>query len=131
MGEKPVVYLASPYRGAIKQNEAFARLAMTYAIRSGAVPVAPHLFYPQVLNEHKMEDRALGMKLGLELLKRCDELWLCGDEQSSGMTLEEKTARKAGIVIRRIPAAEIYAVLLQDGMRQTEMGARDVFEQSL
>ena len=78
-----------------------------------------------------MEDRALGMKLGLELLKRCDELWLCGDEQSSGMALEEKAARKAGIVIRRIPAAEIYAVLLQDGIRQTEMGARDVFEQSL
>ena len=47
------------------------------------------------------------------------------------MALEEKAARKAGIVIRRIPAAEIYAVLLQDGIRQTEMGARDVFEQSL
>ncbi len=42
---------------------------MTYAIRSGAVPVAPHLFYPQVLNEQKMEDRALGMKLGLELFE--------------------------------------------------------------
>ena len=50
MKEKPVVYLASPYRGAKAQNEAFARLALAYAIQSGVVPAAPHLLYPQVLN---------------------------------------------------------------------------------
>ena len=131
MKEKPVVYLASPYRGAKAQNEAFARLALAYAIQSGVVPVAPHLLYPQVLKEHKANERAMGMELGVSLLKRCDELWLCGNEVSLGMEMERQEALKAGILVRKISAEEIYRVFLPDEIHQREMGGQNVLEQSL
>ena len=131
MKEKPVVYLASPYRGAVAQNEAFARLALAYAIQYVVVPVAPHFLYPQVLKEQKAKEREIGIEMGLSLLRRCDELWLCGNEVSSGMELELQEALKAGILVRRIPAEEIYRVFLPDEIQQREMGGQDVLEQSI
>lgn len=129
--KKPLVYLASPYRGNRDQHEAFARMALYYAIQSGAVPIAPHLLYPQVLDDSLAEERALGITLDLALLNRCDALWLCGDEISAGMELELEEARKEGIPCRRIPTEAILQVLQAKEFQQRRTGGEDVIEQML
>ena len=73
----------------------------------------------------------MGMELGVSLLKRCDELWLCGNEVSLGMEMERQEALKAGILVRKISAEEIYRVFLPDEIHQREMGGQNVLEQSL
>lgn len=129
--KKPLVYLASPYRGNRDQHEAFARMALRYAIQSGVAPIAPHLLYPQVLDDSLAGERALGIALDLALLSRCDALWLCGDEISAGMEQELEEARRAGIPCRRIPAEEIMQVLQAEEFRQRRTGGEDVIEQML
>lgn len=129
--KKPLVYLASPYRGNQKQNETFARMALYYAIQSGTVPIAPHLLYPQVLDDSLAGERALGIALDLALLNRCDALWLCGDEISAGMEMELEEARKVGIPCRRIPVEEILSAAQTEMFRQRRFGGEDVIEQML
>ena len=71
--ESRMIYICSPYAGNTEENIAFARQACGYAIRQGAVPLAPHLLYPQILNDSVPEERETGIRLGLEMLERCEE----------------------------------------------------------
>ena len=102
-----MIYICSPYAGNTEENTAFARQACGYAIRQGAVPLAPHLLYPQILNDSVPEEREIGIRLGLDILERCEELWICGDRMSAGMKRETAYAKARGIPVRRIPVCEI------------------------
>ncbi|WP_243007242.1 DUF4406 domain-containing protein [Anaerotruncus sp. AF02-27] len=44
----------------------------------------------------------MGIQAGLELLSRCDELWVCGPEISAGMQREIQFAKGLGIPIRQM-----------------------------
>ena len=90
--ESRMIYICSPYAGNTEDNTAFARQACSYAISQGAVPLAPHLLYPQILNDSIPEERETGIRLGLEVLERCEELWICGDRMSEGMKREAEYA---------------------------------------
>ena len=59
-----IIYICSPYAGNTEENTAFARQACGYAIRQGAVPLAPHLLYPQILNDSVPEEREQESALG-------------------------------------------------------------------
>ena len=102
-----MIYICSLYAGNTEDNTAFARQACGYAISQGAVPLAPHLLYPQILNDSIPEERETGIRLGLEVLERCEELWICGDRMSAGMKREAAYAKARGILVRRIPVCEI------------------------
>ena len=97
--ETRMIYICSPYAGNTEENTAFARQACGYAIRQGAVPLAPHLLYPQILNDSVPEEREIGIRL--------EELWICGDRMSAGMKRETAYAKARGIPVRRIPVCEI------------------------
>lgn len=99
--ETRMIYICSPYAGNTEENTAFARQACGYAIRQGAVPLAPHLLYPQILNDSVPEEREIGIRLGLDILERCEELWICGDRMSAGMKRETAYAKARGIPVRR------------------------------
>ncbi|MBR1385068.1 MAG: hypothetical protein IJ555_14870, partial [Ruminococcus sp.] len=71
----------------------------TFAALRGCDPVAPHLFYPQFLDDNDPTERALGMELGLKALRSCDELWIISPRISSGMSAEIKEAQKCGIPV--------------------------------
>lgn len=88
MRESKLIYIASPYAGDIEKNVAFARRACRYAIHQGYIPIAVHLLYPQMLDDSDPAERERGLRLGQQLLRRCDELWVCGDRISSGMARE-------------------------------------------
>ena len=47
-----LIYVASPYAGDIERNTEFAKNACRFVMNEGYAFFAPHLLYPQVLNEH-------------------------------------------------------------------------------
>ena len=113
--DKKKVYICSPLRPVstdpiLRANELIDNLklakdAATFAALRGCDPVAPHLFYPQFLNDNDEVERALGMKLGLKALRTCDELWIISARISSGMSAEIKEAQKCGIPVLVFTAA--------------------------
>lgn len=114
MAEGKIVYIASPYAGDVEGNVAFAKAACRLAMEQGSTPVAAHLLYPQMLDDAVLEQRELGIKMGIRLLEACSELWLCGSRISGGMQEELKAAWKYGIPVRRIPS-EAVEEFLQPG----------------
>lgn len=84
-----------------KKNLNVARAASSYALQKYAIPMAPHLYFPQILKEDDPDQRELGIDLGLIWLMDCDEVWVIGRRVSEGMQKEIEAAKKLGIPIRR------------------------------
>lgn len=97
---KPLVFVSSPFAGDIEKNTENARKFCKYAVAMGAIPFAPHLLYPQILDDSIKAERILGISFGLEILKRCDEIWVFGNRISRGMEIEIKAAKSLRIQIR-------------------------------
>ena len=70
------IYICSPYRGDVERNVALAKAHARFAARCGYCPVVPHLMYPQFLKDSDPDERILGITLGVELMKICDEVWI-------------------------------------------------------
>ena len=79
------VFICSPFRGDMEGNARKAAAYCRMACEEGHLPIAPHLLFPQFLNEGIEEERRLGIAMGMELLALCDEVWVflchrgCGD----------------------------------------------------
>jgi hypothetical protein len=78
-----------------------ARRFCRYALDRGVIPIAPHLLFPQFLDELDGDERELGLMMGLALLDKCKELWYFGSYISFGMQAEIKRALRAGIRVRQ------------------------------
>lgn len=102
-----LIYICSPYAGNIEENIRFAIAACRYAMKQGCTPIAPHLLYPQFLNDAVPMERKAGIQMGLRILAVCDELWVCGLYISEGMEKEIAEAKRLGIPVRRISAEQI------------------------
>ena len=88
---RKLIYICSPYRGDIAGNTKLARDLCRRAIEHGYTPLAPHLLYPQFLDEADPAQRSAGLRCGLDWLQVCDEVWVYapGDgEYSEGMRWE-------------------------------------------
>lgn len=97
---RPLVFVCSPLAGAVAQNLENARRYSRFAVDRGAIPVTPHLLYPQFLDDTNTAERQLGIFFGLVLLRKCEELWVFGTRYSKGMRVEIAKARKHGMKIR-------------------------------
>ena len=97
----PVVYICSPYRGYTGLNEHNAKRYCSFAVKQGCIPFAPHLLYPQFLDDGNEDERRIGIYAGLYFLPSCSELWVFGDRISDGMRTEMRKAEKRRIPIRR------------------------------
>lgn len=104
---RKLIYIASPYAGDVEKNLAFAIRCCRFAIQQGETPIAPHILYPQMLNDSDPQERALGLSLGHQLLEACNELWVCGDRISQGMEGEIAAAKRLGLPLRYICEAQI------------------------
>ena len=101
LGYMPLTYICSPYKGDVEQNINSARSYCAFALSQGALPVAPHLLFPQFLGQEETEEtRELALHMGLILLSKCRELWFFGDAVSEGMSREIKRARWRGMIVR-------------------------------
>ncbi|MCM1149477.1 MAG: DUF4406 domain-containing protein [Butyricicoccus sp.] len=105
-----LVYIASPLSGDTGRNIVFARQACRYAIACGNTPFAPHLIYPQLLDDNDPSERRLGLDMGNRMLELCDELWLCGENISPGMEAECILAQELGIPVLKVSSQDILTV---------------------
>lgn len=90
---RPIVYICSPYSGDVETNVDAARQYSRFAVEQGYIPVAPHLLFPQFLNEESPKERQLGLFFGNALMSKCSEVWVFGDHISPGMEAEIRRAR--------------------------------------
>ena len=97
---RPLVYICSPYAGDIETNTAAARRYCRFAVEAGYIPIAPHLLFPQFLNDSDPKERELGLFFGNALLSKCAEMFVFGSRISEGMEAEIKRATWKGHRIR-------------------------------
>ena len=90
---RPIVYICSPYSGDIKRNVKAAQVYSRYAVDHGCIPLAPHLLFPQFLQDDKPKERLLGLLFGNALMSKCAEVWVFGSRITAGMEAEIKRAR--------------------------------------
>ncbi len=87
------MYICSPYSGDVERNTRAARNYSRYAVDRGCIPLAPHLLFPQFLQEDNPKERLLGLLFGNALMSKCSEVWVFGSRISPGMEAEIKRAR--------------------------------------
>lgn len=97
---RPLVYIASPFAGKVKRNLYKARGYCRFAVDKGYIPLAPHLHFPQFLDDKNKEEREMGLLFALILLGKCEELWVFGSRITAGMSKEIAKAKKRGFPIR-------------------------------
>ncbi|MDT8900249.1 DUF4406 domain-containing protein [Anaeroselena agilis] len=98
---RPLVYICSPFAGETEYNISRARGYCRFAVGNGCIPLAPHLHFPQFMDDDDRKQRELGIFFALVLLGKCDEVWVFGGRVSDGMAREIDTARQRGIQVRR------------------------------
>lgn len=88
------VYIISRYRAddrkQVEFNKEVARYFCKKIVEKGKVPVAPHIYYTQFLDDEYQDDRECGMKLGIDALRECQWFLLVviDGEISEGMKAE-------------------------------------------
>lgn len=92
------VFICSPFRGDVTRNSKKAAGYCRLAYEEGALPIAPHLLFPQFLDENSLKERADGISMGLELMQECDEVWVFGIT-TDGMAQEVRFAVEHGIPV--------------------------------
>ncbi len=103
-----IVYICSPCRGDYEKNITKAQEYCREAVDMGVLPIAPHVYFTQFLDDTIPEERRTGMEAGKELLKYCHEVWVYGiANPSEGMAAEIELAKTLGIPVR--DAADVYA----------------------
>lgn len=99
-----VAYVCSPCRAdtrpAIMRNMQAARKYCEIATFAMSVKaVAPHAWLPEILDDHDPDQRALAIKFGIDLLKMCHLLLVCGNRLTQGMINEIKLAAELEIPV--------------------------------
>lgn len=90
---RPIVYICSPYAGDAESNIKAAQKYSRFAVSKGYIPIAPHLLFPQFMNDANPTERKLGLFFGNALMSKCSEVWVFGERISAGMESEIKRAR--------------------------------------
>lgn len=95
---RPLVYICSPFSGDISGNIDKAKKYSRFAVDQKAIPLAPHLLFPQFMDEDT--ERELAVFMDMVLLGRCKEVWVFGSHISDGMAAEIEKAKRKQIRIR-------------------------------
>lgn len=87
------IYVASPFRGDVESNIQKAREYARAIMLEGNLPIVPHIYFTQFLDDNIEYERNMGIFVGLHILEACDELRVYGDTISEGMLREIHYAR--------------------------------------
>lgn len=91
---KPLVYICSPFSGDIENNNKRTRAFCRFALDKGNIPLAPHLLFPQFMDDSNEKERDLAIFMDIILMGKCQEVWVLGDVISIGMSIEIEKAKK-------------------------------------
>ena len=106
-GFRPLVYICSPYRGQVKENIKNARTFSRFAVDKKAIPFAPHLLFPQFMDDDKEEERELAMFMNSIFLRKCQEVWVLDGYISEGMKEEIELAERYRKTIKYFSRKEV------------------------
>ena len=95
---RPIIYICSPYSGDVERNTENAKKYCRFAVDSGYIPIAPHIYFPQFMCDET--ERELAMFMDIALLSKCAELWVFGRKISKGMAQEIYKAECKGMPIK-------------------------------
>lgn len=95
-----MIYVCSPFKGDIEHNIEQARQYCRRVIKTGKIPFAPHLYFPQFLDDTDPQERKQGIKYAIHMMRFCTEVWVFGDVVSDGMRLEIEHANKTGKAVK-------------------------------
>lgn len=106
INRKKIIFICSPYKGQTEEeqirNVQLARRYCKLACSLGFTPFAPHLLYPQFLNDAVINERNKGINCGLDILQLCSELWICGTKVTDGMKREIQFAKLCDIPVKEV-----------------------------
>jgi hypothetical protein len=91
-----VIYVCHPYRSDPKANQTQVAGICRHLVRSGHLPLAPHVYLPAFLDE--ATERSVAMELCLRLVGLAEEIRVYG-KPSEGMRLEIAEAYRRGLRI--------------------------------
>lgn len=97
---RPLVYICSPFAGDVEGNIEKARRYSRFAVRQACIPLAPHLLFPQFMDDSIPAERSIALFMGMVLLGKCEQVWVFGRTVSAGMAAEIEKAEKKNIPIR-------------------------------
>lgn len=110
------VYICSPYRGDVETNVQNARKYCRAAVDKGYLPIAPHLLFPQFLDDDNEEERDRGLAYARDMVSICAELWVFGlDHPTEGMSMEIQWAND-----RYIPVLDGFEMIGESEKRTME-----------
>ena len=69
----------------------------------GVLPLAPHLYFAQFLKDEDAQERATGIRFGMQWLEAADEVWVFGETISEGMAAEIKRAHELKKPVCNLP----------------------------
>lgn len=108
---KKIVYICSPFRMDREYGMTFAKIMCAKAVDKGVVPYAPHLLFPQFMDDDFPGDRRRALEMGLEMLRVVDELWVCGYIITNGMRAEIEEARRLGKIVRYVVTNDSFELM--------------------
>ncbi|MDE1654359.1 DUF4406 domain-containing protein [Actinotignum schaalii] len=99
-GYRPLVYICSPYAGDTETNIEIAREFCATAVARRVIPLAPHLLFPQFMDDTDPDARELPMFFNRVLLSKCEAVWVYTARVSVGMRAEIEWAHQLEIPVR-------------------------------
>jgi hypothetical protein len=113
------IYVCSRFGGNIEKSIQKTKKYCEYVVKAcGAIPIAPHIYFTQFLDDNIDEERAFRTIAELQLLSECDELWYFGDSVSRGMITEIIAAKEQSIPVRYVSDKEIEKRMNNEGGNQ-------------
>lgn len=91
-----IIYVCSPLRGDIQKNVENALEYCREIALNGDIPIAPHVYFTQFLNDDIQLEREIGTKAGIKLLDICDEMIVFSKNISEGMKAEIAYCKAVG-----------------------------------
>ncbi len=88
-----VIFVCSPFQGK-KENIEKAKRYCRYVVDLGYIPIAPHIYFSQFMDDLNPDDRRKALDMNKKLLEFCDELWIFGDKITEGMKIEIEHFKK-------------------------------------
>ena len=95
---RPLVYICCPFSGDVSGNIERAKKYSRYAVDRKAIPIAPHLLFPQFMSDDA--ERELALFMDMVLLGKCEELWVFGELVTEGMSAGIAKAKRKNMKIR-------------------------------
>lgn len=95
------IYICSPLRGNIDDNINKAKEYCKFVVaKMKAMPVCPHIYFTQFLDDNNELEREIGMDFGLRLLSECDRVIVFDNNGiSEGMKKEIELANSINIPV--------------------------------